>query len=134
MDNKMSEVAKLLGVELEEEFEIVEIKNYIYKLTLDGLYFIEKRHRINNKEWVLAGSCLSNLFSGKYKINKKWKPKYGEYYFLSDSTMNDKFNTKTWDDGIYDNLMRNSGLIFKTQEEAIAMTNKILEFVKGGCK
>lgn len=68
MENKMSEVAKLLGVELNEEFGLKN-SNFRYKLTTYGL---RKRH-ISVEEW--GTSCmLDNLLLGKVEIVKKTKP------------------------------------------------------------
>lgn len=65
MENKMSEVAKLLGVELGEEFGLKN-SNFRYKLTTYGL---RKRH-ITIEEW--SDSCmLDDLLLGKCEIVKK---------------------------------------------------------------
>lgn len=67
MENKMSEVAKLLGVELGEEFGLNN-SNFRYKLTTYGL---RKRH-ITIEEW--SDSCmLDDLLLGKCEIVKKAK-------------------------------------------------------------
>lgn len=65
MENKMAEVAKLLGVELGEEFGLNN-SNFRYKLTTYGL---RKRH-ITIEEW--SDSCmLDDLLLGKCEIVKK---------------------------------------------------------------
>lgn len=67
MENKMSEVAKLLGVELGEEFGLKN-SNFRYKLTRYGLY---KRYHLV-QEW--SNSCmLDDLLLGKCEIVKKDK-------------------------------------------------------------
>lgn len=58
--SKMKEVAKLLGVELGEEFKIKDIYN-TYKFTNDGLYDCYS----NDRERMLY-----NLLTGKYEIEK----------------------------------------------------------------
>ena len=68
MENKMAEVAKLFGVELNEEFGLKN-SNFRYKLTSYGL---RKRHT-TLEEWT--NSCmLDDLLLGKVEIVKMAKP------------------------------------------------------------
>ena len=67
-ENKMSEVAKLLGVKLDEEFALKN-SNFRYKLTTYGL---RKRH-ITLEAWTNS-SMLDDLLLGKVEIVKKAKP------------------------------------------------------------
>ena len=67
-ENKMAEVAKLFGVELNEEFGLTN-SNFRYKLTTYGL---RKRH-ITLEEWTNS-SMLDDLLLGKFEIIKKPKP------------------------------------------------------------
>ena len=62
MENKMSEVAKLLGVELNEEFGLKN-SNFRYKLTTYGL---RKRYYLA-QEWS-DSSMLDDLLLGKVEI------------------------------------------------------------------
>ena len=67
-ENKMKEVATLLGVELEEEFRIDGFDSK-YKLTKDGLVYLFD----NDQEWL--NSCwLEELLTGKAKVVKLPKP------------------------------------------------------------
>ena len=63
-ENKMAEVAKLLGVELNEEFTL-NPSNYKYMLTRFGLYKIYKEEII----WE-SSSMLQDLLLGKFTIVK----------------------------------------------------------------
>ena len=63
-ENKMSEVAKLLGVELNEEFTL-NPSNYKYKLTRYGLYKRYKDEIIGE-----SSSMLQDLLLGKFTIVK----------------------------------------------------------------
>lgn len=63
-ENKMAEVSKLLGVELNEEFGLKN-SNFRYKLTTYGLF---KRY-ITLKEWTNS-SVLDDLLLGKVEIIK----------------------------------------------------------------
>lgn len=68
MANVMKDVAKLLGLELEEEFRI-ESYDSKYKLTRDGLRFWS----VPLQDWVLS-SIIGELLSGERKITKLPKP------------------------------------------------------------
>ena len=68
MENKMSEVAKLLGVELDEEFGLKN-SNFRYKLTTYGL---RKRYHLT-QEWS-DSSMLHDLLLGRVEIVKAAKP------------------------------------------------------------
>lgn len=79
MANHMAEVAKMLGVELGEEFEIKEygLCQFRFKETCFQ-YF-------NGKMWVSdlnTQSDLYELLTGQLMIKRKpWKPEYGETYW-----------------------------------------------------
>ena len=79
MENKMAEVAKLLGVELNEEFTL-NPSNYKYMLTRFGLYKIYKEEII----WE-SSSMLQDLLLGKFTIVKipKFILDYAEKKYLS---------------------------------------------------
>lgn len=68
VENKMKEVAKLLGVELEEEFRI-DFFDVKYKLTKNGLMY----WRNSNQEWVNS-TMLEDLLTGERQITKLPKP------------------------------------------------------------
>lgn len=71
MENKMNEVAKLLGVELEEEFKIGK-NGLIYeefKFTVNGLMFWSDNHQ----DWFYSPK-LEQLLIGYYEIIKIPKP------------------------------------------------------------
>ena len=63
MGNKIEEVAKLLGVELEEEFRIG--KNNRFKFTVNGLSFWAENHQA----WVHY-DITEQLLLGRYEIIK----------------------------------------------------------------
>ena len=68
MENKMSEVAKLLGVELEEEFRIDGL-SYKYKLSNYGLMCWSN----NLQRWCIT-SIIGELLTGEKQIIKLPKP------------------------------------------------------------
>ena len=68
MENKMAEVAKLFGVELNEEFGLKK-SNFRYKLTKKGLY----KKYFTEKEWSYS-TMLDDLLLGRVEIVKAVKP------------------------------------------------------------
>ena len=68
MENKMAEVAKLLGVELDEEFKIDGFRCK-YKLTNDGLMYWSYL----DSKWLIS-MFFKELLTGKLKITKISKP------------------------------------------------------------
>ena len=68
MENKMSEVAKLLGVELDEEFGLKN-SNFRYKLTKNGLY----KKYFTEKGWGCS-NMLDALLLGRVEMVKAAKP------------------------------------------------------------
>lgn len=114
--NYMPEVAKMLGVELGEEFKI---SNVNYVLADDGL--------INLNNNTNAVTTLTNILTGTYTIERKpWKPNKYEAYFLID------------EDGLvsYDEWMSTStdlnyyklGNCYRSQEEAEKNKQKWIDF------
>lgn len=106
--NYMNQIAKMLGVELEEEFYL--------KSTTNGYYFLDDRSKkatfklslsgmminYHNDEWESVGECLASLLEGAYTIVKKpWKPKENEEYYWVDlkrRVVKGNFNCGyTWD-------------------------------------
>lgn len=73
MKNKMAEVAKLLGVELDEEFRLKDVNGvnslYGFKLTKEGLQCKWK----NSSKWNSSG-LLEDFITGHYQISKKTNP------------------------------------------------------------
>lgn len=70
--NVMSEVAKLLGLELEEEFRLLFVNTFsngIYKLNKSGLVFKAK----DNRNWQTTNK-LHCLLNGDCEIVKQPKP------------------------------------------------------------
>ena len=68
MENKMKEVAKLLGVELEEEFRI-DVSPLEFKLTKSGLLYWS-----NASQMWERSRAIEELLIGQYEIIKIPKP------------------------------------------------------------
>jgi len=110
MNNKMEEVAKILGKELEEEFGI-EGRRYNYRITTQGLEYYRGF-------WILSSDdILRNLLTGALKI--KWTPKNGESVWTLEtysSTPSLSKYKKNWSGS---ELQHKRGLKFKSEEKAI---------------
>ena len=68
MENKMKEVAKLLGVELEEEFKVYGWDGFC-KITELGL-----ERYVKERSWLMDSIMLTDLIKGTAKIIKIPKP------------------------------------------------------------
>lgn len=62
----MEQVAKMLGVELEEEFKLNDSDDYKYKITKDGMFMYSGFA----SDWFSANHILLGVLIGKYEIKK----------------------------------------------------------------
>ena len=135
MASKMTEVAKLLGVELGE----------IFKVTDDTFGEYRPYHRFTKSagieisddgvEWERATALvLKCLLMGDVRIVKlPWKPSHGDEYWtpivnqVAASTLWSK-----WSNIDNDRYRYEHGLICRTKEEANELTEKLLAMAKEG--
>ena len=131
MTSHMKEVAKLLGVELGEVFFIKEYpsdsKIYL-KFTENGL-----EQSLDKDSWTKAiGRVWERIITGALKINKlPWKPREGEKYYVPRIAIRpyDRHYWYYWDNSGVDIKRYDMGIVCKTPEEAIALTEKMLEAI-----
>lgn len=64
--NYMEQVAKMLGVRLEEEFKLNDSDDYKYKITKDGMFMYSGFA----SDWFSANHILLGVLIGKYDIKK----------------------------------------------------------------
>ena len=117
MTNLMLEVAKLLGVNIGEEF-IIENKDRkeTVVLAMDGFHVIQP----NNVAGVDNGKLLSKVLQGLYAVKKiPWEPKEGDMYYIL-NTRALFIESFMWDNGTFDYLAKNMGIIYRTKAEAEA--------------
>ena len=132
MKNYMKNTAKMLGVGLGEVFSIKYdegVYNCYFRFTENGLE--RSPDGVNN--WDSARtSYYHNLLTGSEVIVKYWKPKIDdEYYIPSFAFYTDKrYTPLIWDGGDFDHFWLTNGLVCKTKEEAINMTDKLLALTK----
>lgn len=122
----------MLGVGLGEVFSIKYdegVYNCYFRFTENGLE--RSPDGVNN--WDSAWtSYYHNLLTGREVIVKYWKPKIGDEYYIpyfSFYTEN-RYTYHVWDDADIDYFWLTNGLICKTKEEAIKMTDKLLALIK----
>ena len=127
MANHMAEVAKMLGVELGEEFEIdyaADVTTLSAKITDTGF------HIINSNNLEFSGLFLNLLLSGQLEIKRKpWKPKRGETYWYVEK--DGDIWEREWHSCRYmsDHVNRYKlGNCYRTREEAEANRDKWVAF------
>ena len=120
--NQMNEVAKLLGVKLNEEFKIKGISD-IYMITENG---------ITTKNGKYAqGLILTQLIAGQLEIQKyPWKPQSGErfYYVAFGDELYVRYDDWTGFNG--DILCYKIGNCYRSYEDAFASIPKWVDFFK----
>ena len=115
--NCMAAVAKLLGIELGEEF-IIENKDRKETVVLaaDGFHIIQP----NNVVGPDHGKLLSKVLQGLYEVKKiPWEPKKDEHYYIP-SVSNQCVQKYFWHEYTLDFAMKALGMIYRTKEEAEA--------------
>lgn len=130
MANHMAEVAKMFGVEVEEDFCI---KNYagFFRFTEGGL----QRLLGSPAKWVpVKIPTLKELLTGVKEIVKlPWKPQTGELYYTPhiDEKEADMFTERRWNNTYEDMQFYKFGIVCVSQQEAIDLTMKMLEVARG---
>ena len=128
MANHMAEVAKMLGVELGEEFEVEKYSSRKHRITVNGF------ERYEDGEWLgnhaVDSFIFEKLLTGKYAIKRKpWKPNDGERYWYVDE------RGRIWSD-YFDYYSCTShcmnyyklGNCYRTREEAEVNRDKWIKF------
>lgn len=125
--NYYKQVAEMLGVALNEEFDINYMLSYRYMLTEDGLKFKDK----SSVTWLgYSSPVLSKLLRGDYSIVKlPWKPKAdGLYYYYSPyAGITCQYR---WLNTSSDYCMWKLGNCFRTKEEAETKGKEIMEQIE----
>ena len=126
--NFMPEIARLLGVELGEEFIIANAdRKETVVLAMDGLHVIQP----NNVVGPDHGKLLSKVLQGLYEVKKKpWEPKYEETYYRPNITYAVVSNS-IWREGTFDYSLKELGMVYRTREEAEAHLEKDYQRLTG---
>lgn len=134
MDNKMIEVAKLLGVELEEVFSFKGRSGcYTYcsetylKFTENGL-----KESVNRTSWYNAAAWIwKGLITGALKINKlPWRPSRDDAYYMPSIISIGKYIKLFWTGSKNDEDSYQQGLVFRTEKEAVELAEEMLDVAR----
>ena len=130
--NIVEDFAKLIGVELGEEFYDKE-SNGRYKFIADsGLMVYDDK----KEDWRVAFAYSLTAFFKTIKEGrfiKKWTPKDGDTVYFPSFQCSDLYDYTTYDsENEYDKEMLKSGLYFRTHEEATECAKKIIKNMKEG--
>ena len=132
--NYIADVAKLLGVEEGEVFQVNDgtLEKCFFKF-IGGFLCMSDNGK--DGSWCIANdSILIRLLYGYLSIHKPlWKPAFGEKYYTPSIDRKDflfLYTVDSWTDDKYDKEFYKRGLVFKTREEAIAMAEKLLSVTK----
>ena len=140
-NNYMAEVAKLLGVELGESFKITsdtqgdypgDYQNY-YRFTENNCLEISD----DGVEWktTMAAVLLKHILMGDIRIVKlpwrPWRPQIREKYYVPRIAIRpeDRHCYYYWTNENINIKHYRMGIVCKTPEEAIALTEKMLEAI-----
>ena len=136
--NYMADVAKMFGVELEEEFKI-ERHVETYKFTEEGLMY----RLMDNLGWCIAPFAQNDLLTGKFEIKKlPWMPKEEEHYcYIAWRRIDNIDNIGEWKIRVEttfftefsapDNLRVAVGNCFRTKKEAEAQKYEVFKRLTG---
>jgi hypothetical protein len=123
--NKMKEVAKMLGLDIDEEFDIMmrenEPSNYNpFKIRERGLIDKDDSFSYDELFWLLFGRCEI--------VERPWKPKkFEEYFYINiDGNVVSRCCFQNSDDA----GRMNMGNCFRTMEKAIPHTDEMVAKMK----
>lgn len=123
MTKCMRAIIKCLGVEVGEVFKIDSKPHCLFRFTHKCLQV-----SVTPGRWLMGSDdYLRGFLNGSLSICKLfWKPKKRETYYCPNIFGMDLYDVSVWDDGIVDKEFYIRGLVFKTKEEAIAMSRRML--------
>ncbi len=134
MANKMSSVAALLGVELDEVFSFkgrsgcytYYPKTYL-KFTESGL-----KESADRTSWHSAAAWVwKGLITGALKITKlPWKPSCDDAYYMPSPISIGKYLKLFWTGSEADKSSYQQGMVCRTKEEAIELAEEMLDVAK----
>ena len=139
-NNKMPEVATLLGVKIGERFRIKEIHNdYVWWFETDGLHGeVTARGLDSLRAFAFAlklSDALYQLLTGELTIRKMpWRPRKGDqYWYVAWTDCGATFiHPETWRESFMDYLLLRSHNCFKTKDEAESHSLEIKKKYTGG--
>lgn len=120
--NLIPEIARMLGVEIGEEFKVEGVADKTYKFIIDELIVCDEKNA--NHGYVSANMMLVSLAKGDANLIKlPWKPKKGDAYFtfvLMVALMGDKWVVRSsrWGGLPNEYALLDKGWVYRTETEA----------------
>ena len=125
--NKTPEIAKMFGLELEEVFQIKDAPDTVYKFTSIGLFSKVDGH----DRWCPEGAALLGLLAGTLEVVcPPFRPQIGDLYW-SYIYSGWVVASSDWIDDAVDHARLEAGMVFRTQEEALAARAELYKKVTG---
>ena len=133
--NYMADVAKMLGVELNEEFEVVipdETEHQPVRYQFNSNQFGCWETEGGNSGFHVHWNLLLMILCGQAYIKKlPWQPQDGEFYYFP--AVNFQHSClATWSNDSSDFVLKEAGMIFKTKEECEAALPALRKKYLGG--
>ena len=133
--NYMADVARMLGVELNEEFEVVipdETEHQPVRYQFNSNQFGCWETEGGNSGFHVHWNLLLMILCGQAYIKKlPWQPKKGdEYYYPGEGFTN--ICRALWENTVFGFAYKEAGLIFKTYEECEAALPELRKKYLGG--
>ena len=128
--NLIPEIAKMLGVELGEEFKIKSREVWTYKFEDNRLRLVGDDTKMSYE----TANTLAALLNGEYEIVKlPWKPKREDTYYSFYNALFKYYGYERvreiseycWSDSPLDFALLKMGWVFRTREEAKAALPKV---------
>lgn len=132
--NYMADVARMLGVELGEQFRLRRIVNQ--KCLEDTYVFNENGFWGKTKGckrcYNVQSTVWQFLLTGDYELVKlPWQPKKGDEYFKPGWNFANAV-IEIWENTAFDFALKEAGMIFKTKEECEAALPELRKKYLGG--
>ena len=125
--NLLPEIAKMLGVELGEEFKIDKYDGLIFKFVDNKL--MTTRPDYKGATWVTPYATFNELAGGEVGVIKlPWKPRMNERYWTFMSSLEGGklyVLNYMWDNSVIDVALHKVGWVFRTREEAQTALPKV---------
>ena len=121
--NYMADIAKMLGVELNEEFEVVipdETEHQPVRYQFNSNQFGCWETEGGNSGFHVHWNLLLMILCGQAYIKKlPWQPKKGDWYYFPGAGFTIT-SRAIWCDSTLEYALKEAGMIFKTKEECEA--------------
>lgn len=126
--NFMEKVAKMLGMQLGEEFIIEnQDRKETVVIAFDGFHVIQP----NNVLGPDHGKLLSKVLQGHYKVKKKpWEPRAEETFYFPDIFTHEPC-LSVWEYSTKNLALKALGLVYRTPEEVRASFTEDYEKLTG---